>query len=354
MKIARKDLKKEMKLNDEVYSSLGGVIFNKGTVLNSDHIEIMEAFGVEQINIKDENNVKEDKKEAEPLNKAGDSDKNLFNVSFKKALKVIDNTFKLALGNAQIPIVDLRKALFPLLDNSYQQIKLLFALNFDKNDYLQYDSYHALSVGLISYNIARWKGLDQGERMQVALAGALHDIGMSRIPDYLLFKEGKLSKDEFDEIKRHTYYGYQILKNTKGLSEGARLAVLQHHERENGDGYPLQLKKDNIHPYAKIVAVADIFHAMISKRNYRVEYPPFSVLEQLVKDSFGKLNPEIVQLFVGNMTNFSVGEQVLLNNDKKGIIVFIDQQSPTRPWIKVGDSIINLLNEKQLYIKRIL
>lgn len=352
MLISIKELKTGIKLDQDVHSKLGGILFKKGTIILDEHREILDAFGVEQVEIVGEEKKKEKQTKSEkPKTKHETEDP--FTELFTQALKTIDHIYKLAQGNAQIPVLEIRKTLQPLLDDSFLQLKHLSRLKFISQNLMKYDSHHALSVGILSYAIGKWLGLEQGEGMQLALAGVLHDIGISRISGHYIYKNGILTKDEFEEVKKHTLYGYQVIKDTKGLTEGTILSVLQHHEREDGSGYPLGLKKDQIHLYAKIVAIADIYHALVSKRNYRAEYPLFQAIEQLSKESFGKLDPKIVRIFIDRMTKISNGTHVLLNSGQEGTIVFVDQHNPTRPWVKVGEEIINLLKEKELYIKDI-
>lgn len=346
------EIKKDMRLLHDVNSKLGGIIYKKGTLLRDKDREILEAFGVENVEIED--GVINKHQEKTPIvyeEKALDEQ---FLGLFKKAMKAIDNILNAAQGTAQIPILELRKTLQPLLEDQFLQAKYLINLNYKHSNFKNYDSHHAISVGLLAHAIAKWMGLEQGERMQIALAGALHDIGMSRVPNYIIEKKAPLNQDEYEEIKKHTLYGYQIIKGVKGLSEGAILTTLQHHEREDGSGYPLRLKKDNIHQYAKIVAIADIFHAMISKRSFREAISPFQAIEQIFMESFGKLDPVIVRIFIKNITKLTLGTEVVLSNNQNGTIIYIDQQNPTKPWVKVEDNIINLLYEKELYIKEVL
>lgn len=345
------EIEKDMRLLQDVNSKLGGVIYKKGTLLRDKDREILEAFGVENVEVEEIVVNKQQEKVSSNVEKISDEQ---FTDLFKKAMKTIDNIHNSAQGNIQIPVLELRKALQPLLHDQYLQVKYLINLNYKNNNFNNYDSHHAISVGLLANAIAKWMGLEQGERMQIALAGALHDIGMSRVPRNLVDAKKPLNQNEYEEIKKHALYGYQILKGAKGLSEGAILAALQHHEREDGSGYPLSLKKENIHQYAKIVAIADIFHAMISKRSFREEFSPFQAIEQIFMDGFGKLDPVIVRVFINNITKLTVGTEVILNNNKSGTIIYIDQQNPTKPWVKVEDNIINLLYEKELYIKTVL
>lgn len=351
------EIKPGMRLVKDVQSKLGGILYRKGSILKNIDREIFEAFGVAKVEVEvmeipEDDKDPENKKEEQQIQYSDTQKK--FSELFNHAMKTMDNIIKLAQGNAPIPIMELRKALQPLLNDQFQHVKYLSTLKYDSADLLKYESHHSLSVGIISHAIAKWHGLDQGERMQIALAGALHDIGISRIPSNILDNKGKLSPEEYDEIKKHTLYGYQILKDTKGLSEGTILAVLQHHERGDKSGYPLQLNQDKIHLYAKIVAIADIFHAMISRRRYRSEFSPYQAIDQIIRDGFGKLDPVIVRVLTNMMTQFANGTKIELSDGQIGTIVFIDQQYPTRPWVKVDETIINLVNEKQLFIAKVL
>lgn len=350
MEIMVSEIISGMKVAQDTPSQLGGILYRKGTILQEKDKEILVAFGVEKLEIDDVEVIANIEKEI----KYEKNNSNDFSHHFNQALKVVDNILRITQSNMQPPIMELRKSMQPLLTDKYQQNNYLLNLKFDEGNLQKYDSHHALSVGLISSAIGKWIGLDQGERMQIALAGVLHDIGISKIHPNIINSKGPLTLTEYDEIKRHTLYGYQTLKGTKGLNEGTLLAVLQHHEREDGSGYPLGLKKEKIHLYAKIIAIADIFHAMISKRSFRKEFPLFQAIEQIFGDSFGKLDPMIVRTFISNITNLTIGTNVLLNNNKIGSIAFIDQQNPTKPWVKINDDIINLSKEKDLYIVKIL
>ncbi len=354
--ISIKKLNPGMVLKDNVYSKLGGLLYKKGTVLKDHDQEILFAFGVESISINNSEKDTELSKDSQRVNKVLNQNLNTTNnysQNYHRLFQLISRILKSAQGNPQIPIIELRNTCEPLLEYTLQNPKILLNLHYNDN-IAKYDIVHAISVGLLSYTISTWLEIEQGERMQIALAGLLHDIGISRIPNRILNKTKSLDVFEQEEIRKHTIYGYQMLKGTKGINEGANLAVLQHHERSDGSGYPLHLKQEQIHIYSKIIAVADVFHAMVSRRSYREELPFFYVLEQLIKDSFGKLDPIIVQTFVSMITQITIGSRVLLNSGVEGNILFINSQNPTRPWVRVDDQIINLEIDTQHFIKEIL
>src|SRR5690606_23577733 len=128
---------------------------------------------------------------------------------------------------------------------------------------------HNIAVGALANLIGNWMNLDHQALMQLTTAALLHDVGKVLISESILNKPGKLTDEEYAIMKKHTIYGYEILNDTVGISHRQALVALQHHERMNGSGYPMGIKRDNIDLFSRIVAVADIFHAMTSNRVYR-------------------------------------------------------------------------------------
>ncbi|MFF2586309.1 HD-GYP domain-containing protein [Peribacillus butanolivorans] len=128
----------------------------------------------------------------------------------------------------------------------------------EKNEYTYK---HNIGVGIIATYLGTKLGLSKESLSDLTMAAILHDVGKTRIPERLLEKTGKLTATEYDEIKRHTIYGYELLKSIPGIPPSIALTALQHHEREDGQGYPHKLKGSNIYYLSKIVAIADVFHA---------------------------------------------------------------------------------------------
>ncbi len=133
------------------------------------------------------------------------------------------------------------------------------------------------------------------------------------------------------------------------------MSALQHHEREDGSGYPLGLTGDKIHKYAKIVAVADIYHAMTSRRSYKKSrFPLHCPRAAFFNSSFGKLDPAIVQTFINKATQIGIGAVVKLSDNRVGEIVFTDRANPTRPWVNVNGTIINLAQQRNIFIQEMI
>ncbi|WP_052737858.1 HD-GYP domain-containing protein [Bacillus sp. SA1-12] len=169
-------------------------------------------------------------------------------------------------------------------------------------------------------------------------------------------KKVTLTEREYLDIKQHPVHSYQLLKHIMSIKEGVKMGVLQHHERIDGSGYPLGVKGDQIHPYSKIVALADTYQAMVSERPYRSKQSPFKVLEQIIQQDFGRFDLNAVNELKKAIIKFSTGTKIKLSNGLKAEIVFVEEQFPTRPIVKIeqtGD-IFSLKDIKELYIQEII
>lgn len=218
----------------------------------------------------------------------------------------------------------------------------------------EYTYKHNIGVGIIATYLGMKLGLSKENLSALTLAATLHDVGKTRIPDSILEKPGKLTAAEYEEMKRHAIYGYELLKNIPGIPPSIALTALQHHEREDGKGYPLGLKGNDIHHHSKIVAIADVFHAMSSNRVYHQAMPFYKVIEQMNSDMFGKFNPEILLEFVNQLMSTLVGKEVTLTNGRIGTIIMINPYDPLKVLLKTSSGIMDLRMEKEWQIERII
>ncbi|WP_054754119.1 HD-GYP domain-containing protein [Piscibacillus salipiscarius] len=223
----------------------------------------------------------------------------------------------------------------------------------DKHDYIYH---HMVANSIISGFIAKKLNYDHSDCMQVALAAYLSDIGMIKEGAYFYKKDGVLTEAEYEKVQKHPIVSYRMLEHEPFLSRNIKLAVLQHHERLDGSGYPLGVKEDKLHSFARIIAVSDMYHAMTSERLYRKKQSPFKVIEEMMNEFLGKLDLKIIEALVQSIVYFSNGTRVRLTNNEIGEIVFVDERHPTRPMVKSesNDEIIQLVNHQDLYIEEII
>jgi len=144
-------------------------------------------------------------------------------------------------------------------------------------DYKTYT--HSLNVCTFSIALAQHIGItNEAELCRLGIGALLHDVGKTRIDDRILNKRGALSEDEMEIIRQHPRLGVELMQETKILEEESYLPILEHHEREDGSGYPRGITSEQIHPHSKIVAVADVFDAMTTRRCYREAVNTFPAL----------------------------------------------------------------------------
>lgn len=164
---------------------------------------------------------------------------------------------------------------------------------------------HVKRVAAYTEILCRAMGLSEEETWKISVASMMHDVGKICVPREILHKPGKLTEEEFSEIKKHVDYGHKLLENSPG--EIMRLAAKiawQHHERYDGKGYQNELSGENINIYARAVAVADVFDALVSKRCYKKSWTPSQAREEILNQSGEQFDPHITKLFDEHFDEF--------------------------------------------------
>jgi len=234
------------------------------------------------------------------------------------------------------------------LDNRANIVTLLNHVQ-DKNPYMVS---HQVNVAFISSVIGKWMGMNNSDLAQLVFAAFLHDIGKAKIRDSILNKTDKLTESEMEIVKAHPVLGYKLLEGLNVEPE-VQLGVLSHHERQDGSGYPMHLKGDEIFLYGRIIAIADTYDAITAKRAYNEKRTPFKAVEEIQAGSFGSLDPEICQCFLNNILNHYYGVNVRLNNELEGEIIYVNPQEKTRPLVRCNNEYHNLSRERNLEIVEI-
>ncbi|WP_425449675.1 HD-GYP domain-containing protein [Dethiothermospora halolimnae] len=339
------DLKPGMILERDVEKKDSGItILSSGTVLNKRSIMKMRNLEVENVHIF------EKKERNEGIVLTDDEE-------FKEKYDILSNKTQDILNNAKlgkkIIISEISDSVNDVIDGIIDNNNILKRLRqLEEDD--EYIFKHSMNVLMLATMIGKWLKYSKRELKQLSLAALLHDIGKVKIPNNILNKPGKLTEKEFDIIKKHTIHGFNILNDTVGISKSVALGALQHHERIDGSGYPLKVKSEKIHEFAKIIAVCDIFNAMTSERVYKHKESPFKVAEHISRSSFEKLDPRVSSVFLDNISKFYVGNVVKLNNGEIGEIILVHRQMPTRPIVRIDDKYIDLLRERKYEIVEII
>lgn len=158
---------------------------------------------------------------------------------------------------------------------------------------------HVKRVAEYSAILAKAYGLDPEEVRLLRDASPMHDIGKIAIPDSILLKPGKLTEEERTEMQSHTTLGFEMLKHSdRKLLKTAALVAIQHHEKWNGTGYPKGLKGEEIHIFGRLLAIADVFDALICKRVYKEPWPVPKIIDLFIKGSGKDFDPEVIDAFL--------------------------------------------------------
>lgn len=212
---------------------------------------------------------------------------------------------------------------------------------------------HSVNVALICRLIGKWKNFSEKDMDTLTLCGLLHDIGKSKIPNEIIGKPGKLTDSEYEEIKKHPVIGYNLVKNLD-IDQRIKNAVLLHHERFDGKGYPLGLTGNEIDDFTSIVSIADVYDAMTANRCYRDGLCPFEVIAMFEKEGLTQFNPKYILTFLDHIANTYINNEVLLSDGSSGKIVLINKKL-TRPTIQLDNgNFVNLESRLDLYVQTII
>ncbi len=196
----------------------------------------------------------------------------------------------------------------------------------------EYTFKHSVDVATMAMIIARKSGMSEVEIYQIGVAGLLHDVGKSQIPNEILNKAGKLTEEEFTIMKNHTLFGYKILKEKSGIPSEIMAGVLQHHEKINGRGYPLKLTGKQISSYAKVLSVADIYDALVTERPYKKGFSAHDALEMIMAMT-EELDVDYMRSFIDTVILYPVDSLVTLSNGERAKVVKNTPQYPMRPKV---------------------
>jgi len=159
---------------------------------------------------------------------------------------------------------------------------------------------HSVNVGILSIYLAkRLYGPSSGHDLhELGAAFFLHDLGKVRVDPAIINKPGRLTEEEMSKMRIHPYQSYKILEESGHLSHECKVITMQHHEREDGSGYPRRLKGDEIHDYASICCIADVYDALTAVRSYKKALSPFDALKVMKEEMIGFFHAEIFRNFV--------------------------------------------------------
>jgi putative nucleotidyltransferase with HDIG domain len=259
-------------------------------------------------------------------------------IEIKKKLKEIEKKVEKSFHNLSINEKDekAKKEIDLAIEDIKRNIAVSAALLEEITVIKNVDEYlynHSINVAILAHLIGKWLDMPEEDLDILTRAGLLHDIGKLKIDPEVLNKPSRLNEEEFKIMKKHSTFSYKLLKKAGYNNDSLLKAVIFHHEKEDGSGYPLGISGEDIPLHAKILSVADIFDAMTSERVYKKRVSPFKVLEMFQNEAFGKLDLYITMIFVKKFSEYYIGSHVTLSNGEKGKIVCLNHYEINKPLL---------------------
>ena len=212
---------------------------------------------------------------------------------------------------------------------------------------------HSLNVAMISRVLGKWLKWTPSDLDSLVIAGLLHDIGKITIPPEILNKEGKLTDEEFEQIRWHPRAGYELVRDLK-IDSRIKKAVLQHHERCDGSGYPMKADEIMLDDFAMVIAIADVYDAMTAARKYRAPLCPFQVIREFEHDGYHKYKTEYLLTFLRHIATTYQNNRVILSDGQAAKIILLNQNSLSTPLVQLDDGSCIDLATSSLFIQSII
>ncbi|WP_371361571.1 hypothetical protein SRRS_29400 [Sporomusa rhizae] len=343
-----KDITPGMTIGKPVLGTNGRVILAEGIIISERIIEQLNNWGISSIDIQEiSQTVSAHVEEIEHCAKQTKE-------NYEKTLDLLKTNFEQTRRYKKLSVASMRQLSDDLIKQLVNTSGIIsFLLMLERKD--DYTFHHSLNVSILSGVLGKWLGVSEQDLSDLTLAGLMHDAGKALIDIGILNKPEKLTGKEFEIMRYHPVFGYELLREDKQLPEAVRLGVLQHHERMDGSGYPLKLSGGQIHTFGKIIAIADIYDAMTSDRVYRSKVDPFSVVETLAGEMFGKIDAEFCSVFLQNISNYLTGKFLRLTDGRVAEVVYYDNVSYRRPVIRTNDNeFIDLNKNRSIGISEVL
>ena len=332
-------VKENMILAKDVLDECGRTLLTTGTVLKSETIVLMGTYGIDAVWIQD----------GGKPNREVSVVKDIVNTTTRlKLLESIENAFYSEKGIAT-QLTCLQGYVEQVVrELSGRKDVLLYLSEIRiKSEYL---FLHSVNVGLFSIVIGKAMGLSEDELCILGMGGLLHDLGKTLIAHEVINKQGALTTQEFNIVKEHAVIGYDILKKDTQVDERIMAVALQHHERYDGRGYPHGLAGMQIHPLARIVAVADVYDALTTDRVYRLRITPYEAIEIITSGEKVHFDCEVISKFKAITVPYHIGNLVKLDNGLCASVLRLNTLDLARPVVWTVNGMINLFDEPEVNI----
>jgi HD-GYP domain-containing protein (c-di-GMP phosphodiesterase class II) len=319
-------IKPGMKAAKGIYTSDGQILINAGVTLKPRYIDHLRKLGIAAIYV-------EDNLAADVV--ANDIVDDATRLEATKAVKeFFVKTQQSGNGSSIMTDRKLQQTVNNIIDDLLSKKDLMINLQ-DIRTMDDYTFGHSVNVCILALVTGIALGFSRTQLNHLGMGALMHDIGKLKIPDSIMNKPGKLTDEEFAIMQQHPKFGFEILRKQDDVSLLSAHMALEHHERFDGNGYPNQLAKDDIHLFSRICSVADVFDAVTADRVYRKAFAPHEAYELLAASGGSHFDYKVVSIFLRNIAAYPVGTWVELNTGEIGIVTDTKPGFATRPKVRL-------------------
>jgi len=243
---------------------------------------------------------------------------------------------------------------------SYQLLESLYERAVELQYLRDFFIHHSVNTAIFSIKMGVTLNYDQDQLIKLGTTALFHEIGITRVPEVILYKKSPLTENEFQVLKKHPRYGYETVLLQGREFEWMAEIIYQEHERERGQGYPRGLKGDEIQEFAKIIGIVDIYEALINSRPHRKRFHPYAGVKMIVEKQKGFFSPRIIKALLSQVSVFPLNCYVKLNNHMIGKVIKTNARQLLRPKVEIcydgkgkklkEVKVINLSDSPLLYI----
>lgn len=353
--VSLRQVRPGMKLGRTIFTEDGKVLLGTGMVLTERLIAGLARSKVDAVYIDDPRT-----QDIEVEDVIRPQTRTLAVETIEKTFKQITNSNKLA---RKISLVEMglhfQRAFSSILDDLLLNKQMIGHLaTISSHSPSMY--HHSVNVAVLATAVGMSLGYNRQRLMDLGIGAMLHDVGKLNLPQEMLQKEERWNEEEREIAKQHTTYGFQLLRKQHDISLLSAHICLQHHERLNGSGYPQGLQGKQIHEYAQIVAIADVYDSLTSPKPWRKRYMPQDALEYLLGSGGHLFEHHLVNAFSKHIAVFPIGSSVVLNTGEVGVVSRVDPDYSQRPIVRIikdgrGNDVhqpydLNLKTELKLFI----
>lgn len=319
-----------MRLAKNIYNDDGMVLLAVNVELTQRLLDRLFSYGIDYIYIEDARTndiIQEDVIQDETRSRAVSEIRSTFK-------KVMEDSNKRGAVNYYDIGRNFRDVMKMIIDDlSAHEGAMVMLNNMNVKD--NYLFQHSVNVSIYAIMLGISYGYSRDKLETLGLGALLHDIGKTKVPLGILRKPTQLTPDEFKEMKNHTTYGFNLLKDEPNIPLLSAHCALQHHERINGSGYPRGIQGNDINEFAKWIGLVDSYDAMTTTRVYRRPLLPHEAMEQLFTGSGTMYDQSQIALFRDKIAIYPLGITVRLNTGEYGIVSKLNMAVPHRPTIRV-------------------